>query len=59
MKRTERGETAAGACNSTVFYSDYGTEVSVEKPPAADTVDFQEILKQQGAGPSRPLLTSA
>ncbi|MFI7238094.1 hypothetical protein [Streptomyces cyaneofuscatus] len=52
VKKTERGETAAGAFSSTVFYSDYGTEVSVEKPPAADTVDFKEILKQRAAGPS-------
>ncbi|MEV0884342.1 hypothetical protein AB0J03_10985 [Streptomyces microflavus] len=52
VKKTERGETAGGAFSSTVFYSDYGTKVSVEKPPAADTVDFKEILKQRGAGPS-------
>lgn len=51
MKKTERGETAAGAFSSTVFYSDHGTEVSVEKPPAADTVDFKEILKQRAADP--------
>ncbi|MFE4377964.1 hypothetical protein [Streptomyces cyaneofuscatus] len=52
LKKTERGETAAGAFSSTVFYSDYDTEVSVEKPPAADTVDFKEILRQRAAGPS-------
>ncbi|MGA5471477.1 hypothetical protein ACPCUK_22175 [Streptomyces arboris] len=52
LKKTERGETAAGAFSSTVFYSDYGTEVSVEKPPADDTVDFREILRQRAAGPS-------
>ncbi|MFD5988946.1 hypothetical protein [Streptomyces cyaneofuscatus] len=52
LKKTERGETAAGAFSSTVFYSDYGTEVSVEEPPAADTVDFKEILRQRAAGPS-------
>jgi len=52
VKKSERGETAAGAFSTTVFSSDYGTGVSVEKPPAADTVDFKEILKQQGAGPS-------
>ncbi|MEW2068271.1 hypothetical protein [Streptomyces sp. NPDC007346] len=52
VKKTERGETAIGPFNSTVFYSDYGTDVLVEKPPASDTVDFKEILKQQGADPS-------
>lgn len=49
VKKTERGETANGAFNSTVFYSDYGTDVFAEKPPAADTVDFKDVLKQQGA----------
>nr|WP_199784454.1 hypothetical protein [Streptomyces sp. SID5594] len=52
VKKTERGETAAGAFSSTVFYSGYGTEVSVRKPPAGDTVDFKEILRQRAAGPS-------
>ncbi|RLV68855.1 31.2 kDa protein in rplA-rplJ intergenic region [Streptomyces sp. CBMAI 2042] len=52
LKKTERGETAAGTFSSTVFYSDYGTEVSVRKPPAGDTVDFKEILRQRAAGPS-------
>lgn len=44
-----------GELNSTVYYSDYGTKVSVEQPPADDTVDFAELLKQQqaaGAGAS-------
>ncbi|MFE5997955.1 hypothetical protein ACFQ6C_13855 [Streptomyces sp. NPDC056454] len=52
VKKTERGQSAAGAFNSTVFYSDYGTDVSVQKPPAADTADFKEILEQRMAKPS-------
>ncbi|MGQ4487373.1 hypothetical protein ACN6LM_004416 [Streptomyces sp. SAS_281] len=47
VKKTERGEMATGELNSTVFYSDYGTKVSVERPPAAQTVDFAEMMKQQ------------
>ncbi|MFE7480271.1 hypothetical protein [Streptomyces sp. NPDC057552] len=50
VKKTERGESALGAFNTTAFYSDYGTAVSVEKPPASDTADFTELLKQEGAG---------
>ncbi|MCX4845982.1 hypothetical protein [Streptomyces sp. NBC_00893] len=51
VKKTERGQMKTGELNSTVYYSDYGTKVSVEQPPAADTVDFAELLKQQqGAG---------
>ncbi|MFI1222880.1 MULTISPECIES: hypothetical protein [unclassified Streptomyces] len=48
VKKTERGEMKTGAFNSTLFYSDYGTEVPSEQPPASDTVDFKELLKQQG-----------
>ncbi|NEC63766.1 hypothetical protein [Streptomyces sp. SID9727] len=47
VKKTERGEMKTGELDSTVFYSDYGTKVSVERPPAAETVDFAEMLKQQ------------
>lgn len=48
VKKTERGDTKTGELNSTVFYSDYGTDATVEKPAAGDTVDFKDILKQQG-----------
>ncbi len=51
VKKTERGEMKTGAFNSTLFYSDYGTEVPSEKPSASDTVDFKEMLKQGGATP--------
>ncbi|MFD9426962.1 MULTISPECIES: hypothetical protein [unclassified Streptomyces] len=47
VKKTERGQMKTGELNTTVYYSDYGTAVAVEKPPAADTADFADILKQQ------------
>ncbi|THA72901.1 hypothetical protein E6P78_01890 [Streptomyces sp. A0958] len=47
VKKTERGRMKTGELNSTVFYSDYGTKVSVERPPAAQTVEFTELMKQQ------------
>ncbi|MET9919681.1 LolA-like protein [Streptomyces sp. NPDC006435] len=47
VKKTERGQMKTGELNSTVYYSDYGTDASVEMPPASDTVDFKELLKQQ------------
>ncbi|WP_329614455.1 hypothetical protein OG244_15840 [Streptomyces brevispora] len=49
VKKTERGRMTTGELNSTMFYSDYGTKVSVERPPASDTIDFSEFLQQQGA----------
>ncbi|MFG3391965.1 LolA-like protein [Streptomyces parvus] len=50
VKKTERAEMKTGTLNSTLFYSDYGSEVPSEKPEASDTVDFKELLKQ-GATP--------
>ncbi|MEW2059665.1 hypothetical protein AB0899_02645 [Streptomyces sp. NPDC007002] len=50
VKKTERGEMKTGTFNSTLFYSDYGTEVPSDRPDASDTVDFTELLKQ-GATP--------
>ncbi|WP_330453177.1 MULTISPECIES: hypothetical protein [unclassified Streptomyces] len=47
VKKTERGQMKTGELNSTVYYSDYGTKVSVERPPADQTVDFMELMKQQ------------
>ncbi|MET7647281.1 hypothetical protein ABZS83_27365 [Streptomyces sp. NPDC005426] len=51
VKKSERGQMKTGELNTTVFYSDYGTKVSVERPPAGETVAFKELLKQQqGSG---------
>lgn len=50
VKKVEKGETTAGAYTQTAYYSDYGTEVSAEVPPASDTADFSELVKLQGAG---------
>jgi hypothetical protein len=48
VKKTERGETQNGELNSTVFYSDYGMDVAVDKPAAGDTVDFKALMEKQG-----------
>ncbi|RII22257.1 hypothetical protein DSC45_00845 [Streptomyces sp. YIM 130001] len=47
VKKTEKGETKDGTFSSTVFYSDYGTEVDTTEPSAGDTMDFKELVKQQ------------
>ncbi|MCX4764302.1 hypothetical protein OG562_25750 [Streptomyces sp. NBC_01275] len=52
VKKIEKGETTAGAYTQTAFYSDYGTKVSAQEPPASDTADFAELVKQQGLGTS-------
>lgn len=51
VKKVEKGESANGVYSQTAYYSDYGTPVDTEVPPAADTADFSELLQQQGAGP--------
>ncbi|MES4904523.1 MULTISPECIES: hypothetical protein [unclassified Streptomyces] len=47
VKKREQAESNNGKYDSTVFYSDYGTKVTVEEPPASDTMDFQDALRQQ------------
>ncbi|MGW0840204.1 hypothetical protein ACWD26_08580 [Streptomyces sp. NPDC002787] len=44
VKKVEKSDTANGALNSTVHYSDYGVEVSVKEPPAARTVDYKDLM---------------
>ena len=38
VKKVEKAETKNGPFSQTAYYSDYGTKVSVEKPPASDTM---------------------
>ncbi|NGN63841.1 hypothetical protein G5C51_07950 [Streptomyces sp. A7024] len=46
IKRLESGETKQGPYRMEAYYSDYGTKVSAEEPPAAETVDFTELQGQ-------------
>ncbi|MFF7389818.1 hypothetical protein ACFZAE_15425 [Streptomyces scabiei] len=45
VKKVEKAETANGTVNSTVHYSDYGVDVSTEEPPAAETVDYKDLMR--------------
>lgn len=49
VKKVERGRTETGELTQTAYYSDYGVRVSAERPPAADTADFKELLASQEA----------
>ncbi|MCI3276216.1 hypothetical protein [Streptomyces cylindrosporus] len=49
VKKVEKGRMTSGEYTQTAYYSDYGVKVSVAKPPASDTEDFKELLKQQGS----------
>ena len=41
VKKRETAKGANGDLDSTAYYSDYGTEVSVEAPPAARHPSFR------------------
>ncbi|MGW1802293.1 hypothetical protein ACWCQN_42010 [Streptomyces sp. NPDC001984] len=51
VKKVEKADMAAGAMTQTAYFSDYGTKVAVEEPPASDTEDFKALLKKQGTTP--------
>ncbi|MEV6171171.1 hypothetical protein AB0L99_23400 [Streptomyces sp. NPDC051954] len=52
VKKVENTSTASGRLTQTALYSDYGVQVSVRKPPTADTQDFKALLDQETASPS-------
>ena len=52
VKKVEKTSTANGKVTQTAHYSDYGVEVAVHRPPAADTQDFTSLLSQSGTNPS-------
>ncbi|MGY0059460.1 hypothetical protein ACWY4P_23375 [Streptomyces sp. LZ34] len=47
VKKREQADSNNGKYDSTVYYSDYGTKVTVEEPPASDTMNFEDALAQQ------------
>ncbi|MGW1027031.1 hypothetical protein ACWD4J_25625 [Streptomyces sp. NPDC002577] len=47
VKKTEKAVTATGTISSTAYYSDYGTPLSAQEPPAADTADFRDLVDQE------------
>ncbi|MET8684126.1 hypothetical protein ABZV77_07885 [Streptomyces sp. NPDC004732] len=49
VKKSEKGDTKNGPFSQTAYYSDYGTRLSVEKPPSSDTMSFKELLNKQPA----------
>ncbi|MFE0188183.1 hypothetical protein [Streptomyces sp. NPDC059008] len=43
VKKREQMVGGATTFDSTVYYSDYGTKVTVTEPPAGETVDFDKV----------------
>jgi hypothetical protein len=52
VKKIEKTSTANGRVTQTAHYSDYGVQVAVRKPPAADTEDFKTLLSQSSINPT-------
>ncbi|KOV92405.1 MULTISPECIES: hypothetical protein [unclassified Streptomyces] len=48
VKKSEKANTSNGAMTSTTYYTDYGTKVAAEAPPASDTKDFADMMKSGG-----------
>ncbi len=47
VKKQETAKGTNGDLDSTAYYTDYGTRVSVEAPPASDTLPFEEALARR------------
>ncbi|MFM9369309.1 hypothetical protein [Streptomyces sp. Da 82-17] len=47
VKKTEEAKMKNGEFSQTVYYSDYGVDVTAEQPPADDTVNVKDLMKQQ------------
>ncbi|POX55388.1 hypothetical protein C3489_10045 [Streptomyces sp. Ru71] len=44
VKKTEKAEMSTGVMTQTATYDDYGVRVAVQRPPAADTKDFADLM---------------
>ena len=53
VKKQETAKGANGDLDSTAYYTDYGTEVSVEAPPACDTLPSRTPCPARAERPVR------
>ncbi|MFF8940848.1 hypothetical protein ACF1A5_00975 [Streptomyces sp. NPDC014864] len=49
VKQSCKARMAMGEMSQTAYYTDYGVQVSAQRPPAGDTEDFKDLLKKQGS----------
>ncbi|MDI3408533.1 hypothetical protein [Streptomyces cavernicola] len=47
VKKVEEAKMKNGEFSQTVYYSDYGVDVATEEPPADETVNVKDLMKQQ------------
>ncbi|MEV0979097.1 hypothetical protein [Streptomyces sp. NPDC049915] len=48
VKKTEKAAMTSGLMTQTATYGDYGVHVAVQRPPAADTEDFAQLMGTTG-----------
>jgi hypothetical protein len=51
VKKVEKAATPSGPMTQTATYGRYGVKVTAEKPPAADTEDFADLMKNRAGAP--------
>ncbi|MBC9728974.1 hypothetical protein [Streptomyces sp. TRM68367] len=54
VKKVEKVRTATGLLTQTAHYGDYGVQVAAKRPPAADTEDFEDLVRKQAGGTPLP-----
>ncbi|WP_369195962.1 hypothetical protein [Streptomyces djakartensis] len=47
VKKVEKARTATGVTTQTAHYADYGVPVRAQRPPLADTGDFEDLLRER------------
>jgi hypothetical protein len=47
VKKVEKARTATGVTTQTAYYADYGVPVRAQRPPLADTGDFEDLLRER------------
>ncbi|WP_432118397.1 hypothetical protein [Streptomyces sp. bgisy032] len=51
VKKVEKARMAGGPMTQTAHYADYGVRVRAERPPEADTGDFEDLVRQGSGTP--------
>lgn len=46
VKKVEKAAMSTGSFTSTAYYTDYGVNVTVAAPPAAETMDISQLMAQ-------------
>ncbi|MFJ8593083.1 hypothetical protein [Streptomyces sp. NPDC093598] len=51
VKKVEKARMATGLMTQTAHYADYGVTVRAERPPQADTGDFEDLMRKRTGTP--------